>query len=387
MTDKIEDGIRYERLMDRYRNGDVDRRTFLGLVGAAAVSTGLAGGFLSGMSRQAIAQVQEVRFDGWGGVVQDALRKLAFEPFTKESNIKVVEGSFGGEDEIYTKVKASNTGEYHIVESAGVEWYKRWVDAGLCEKLNETNIPNIQTLMPALIAPFRAVTPDALCGIPYHYGVTGIAYNTKYVSKEEAESLGAKLLLKKELKGKVTGWADWETRVWYGALMSDQDPNNIQDIDAVWAKVREHRDNVKKYWNSAAESMDLLASEEVYVAEAFSGRVALLQQQGYPIAYMDPPNSFGWIIDFLVLKGSPVEACETLINFMLDPATQITVAEAQLYPPGLDASKYEIPEAVKQFLTFDPTGTLKGITFADAKYWNDNQTEWQKIWNRIQRGG
>jgi spermidine/putrescine transport system substrate-binding protein len=385
---KMEDDHRYRSLLDRYRAGDVDRRTFVGLVGAAAASIGLSGGFLAGMSTCSLADdVKEVRFDGWGGVVQSALKKLAFQPYEQAKGIKVVDGSFGGEDEIFTKVKASNSGEYNIIESAGVEWYKRWVDAGLGASLNDAHIPNLSTLMPALVAPFRAVTPNALSAAPYHYGVTGIAYNTKHVSKEEAEALGAKLLLKKELKGKVTGWADWETRVWYGALQTGQDPNNIKDIDAVWAAVREHRGNVKKYWNSAAESMDLLASEEVYVADAFSGRVAALQQQGYPIAYMDPPHAFGWIIDFLVLKGSPVEACEVLINFMLEPDTQIAVSEGQLYPPGLDATKFKLPDAVTKFLAFDPTGTLEKITFADAKYWNDNETEWQKTWNRIQRGG
>jgi spermidine/putrescine transport system substrate-binding protein len=383
----MEDDKRYARLLDRYQSGAVDRRTFLGLVGAAALSVGLCGGCLAGFSRKALADVKEVRFDGWGGVVQDAFRKLAFTPFETSTGIKVVDGSFGGEDEIFTKVKVANAGEYNIIQSAGAEWYKRWIDAGYGVKLNEANIPNLQYVMPALLAPFRKVTPDGLSGIPYNYGVTGVAYNTKYISKEEAESLGAKLLLKKELKGKITGWADWETRIWYGALQSGQDPNDIQDMDAVWANVREHRGLVKKYWNSAAESMDLLASEEVYAADAFSGRVAALQKQGYPIAYMDPPKSFGWIIDMLVLKGSPVDACETLINFMLDPKTQIAVAEGQLYPPALDATKVPLPDTVKGFLTFDPTGTLDKLTFADAKYWNDNQTEWQKTWNRIQRGG
>src|SRR5262245_26441157 len=105
MSEKMEDYLRYERLLERYQSGAVDRRTFLGLVGAAALSVGLGGGLLTGTSRKALAEVKEVRFDGWGGVVQDAMRKLAFVPFETSTGIKVVDGSFGGEDEIFTKVK------------------------------------------------------------------------------------------------------------------------------------------------------------------------------------------------------------------------------------------------------------------------------------------
>ncbi|TGW00786.1 twin-arginine translocation signal domain-containing protein, partial [Mesorhizobium sp. M2D.F.Ca.ET.145.01.1.1] len=64
---------RLERLHDRYANGDLSRRTFLTLTAAAAASAGLS---MPWMGR-ALAAVQEVRFDGWGGTVQDAIDKFA----------------------------------------------------------------------------------------------------------------------------------------------------------------------------------------------------------------------------------------------------------------------------------------------------------------------
>ncbi len=93
---KISSTTRLERLSDRYRNGDISRRTFLTLTAAAAASTGLS---MPWMGR-ALAAVSEVRFDGWGGVVQDAFDKYAFQPYTKKTGIKVVQGTFGDEDEI-----------------------------------------------------------------------------------------------------------------------------------------------------------------------------------------------------------------------------------------------------------------------------------------------
>ena len=316
---KIDSTRRYEILRERMGNGDVDRRTFAGLLGAAGITAGVSGGIMTALAREARAAGTTLYFEGWGGVVSDALRKYAFDPYEAATGNKVVDSTFGGETEVMTKIKAAgNTEGHNILHSSGVNWYARWVDAGYGSELNEANIPNLANVMEAIIKPFRAITPDSLSAVPYDYGTTGIAYNTKYISKEEAESLGANLLLKKELKGKIGGWGDAANRVWYGALQSDQDPNNIQDWDAVWAKVREGRDLVLKYWSSGAELMDLLAKEEIYTTEAWSGRVAALQEQGHPIAYFDPKNGLAWMESMFVLKGSPMAEAEELLNFMLE---------------------------------------------------------------------
>src|SRR3546814_20301935 len=63
-----------------------------------------------------------------------------------------------------------------------------------------------------------------------------------------------------------------------------------------------------------------------------------------------------------VLKGAPIAQCEELINFMLEPATAIAVAEAQSYPPSLDQSKVEMTDAVKALPCYDATGQLESLT-------------------------
>ncbi len=386
---KTDSTKRYEMLRERMGNGGVDRRSFMGLLGAAGITAGLTGGIMTTMATQARAAGTSLHFEGWGGVVSEALRKHAFAPYEAATGNTVVDATFGGENEVLTKVKAAgNTDGHNILHSSGVSWYKRWVDAGYGVSLNEANIPNIANVMTSIIDPFRAITPDSLSAVPYDYGTTGIAYNTKYVTKEEAEALGANLLLKKELKGKIGGWGgDWANRAWYGALQSGQDPNDIQDWDAIWDKAREHRDLVLKYWGSGAELMDLLAKEEIYVTEAWSGRVAALQAQGHPIAYMDPPNGLAWMESMFVLKGSPMAEAEELLNFMLDPATAIAVAEGQKYPSSLDPTKVEMTDMVKALPAFDPTGKLESLVFRDPVKWAPYEKEQTKQWNRVSKGG
>ena len=385
---KMDSTTRLEKLREAMGNGDVDRRTFFGLLGSAGITAGLSGGIMTAMAGQARAAGTELNFEGWGGVVSEALRKNAFDPYEAATGNKVIDATFGGENEVLTKIKAAGNADGHnILHSSGVSWYKRWVDAGYNVVLDESKIPNMANVMTAMIEPFRKITPDGLSAVPYDYGTTGIAYNTKYVSEEKAKELGADLLLDKELKGKIGGWGgDWANRAWYGALQSGQDPNDIQDWDAVWDKAREHRDLVLKYWSSGAELMDLLAKEEIYVTEAWSGRVAALQEQGHPIAYMDPPNGLAWMESMFVLKGSPLDDAQELLNFMLDPETSIAVADGQNYPSSLDPTKVEMPESVQKLPAFDPTGKLEGLVFRNPDTWNPHEKEQGKIWNRVKKG-
>jgi spermidine/putrescine transport system substrate-binding protein len=372
---------RLERLKDRYLDGAIDRRTFLGLTAAAAASMGV----VTRWSGPALAAVTEVRFDGWGGVVQEAIDKYAFQPYAKKTGLKVVQGTFGDENEIITKIKTSNPGDFQIVHSSGVEYYKKYVDGGWTSEINEANIPNMANVMTAMIEPFRKMTPKLSC-VPYDYGTTGIAYNKNTVSDEEAKEKGVMLLIDKKFAGKIGGFNEMNTRVWYGALQSGQTPNDIKDIEAVWAKVRESRDLIKKYWGSGAELMDLLSKGEIVVTDAWSGRIAALQQQGHPIGYLDPKGSYAWMEDMLILKGSPMAECEELVNFMLDPATAIAVAEGQNYPPSLDPNKVKLTDKIAALPAYDPTGTMKALTFADPIYWASNADAWQKQWDRISKG-
>jgi len=370
-----------ERLHARYMEGGVDRRTFLGLVAAAGATAGVSARW----ARPALAAVTEVRFDGWGGVVQEAIDKYAFQPYTAKTGLKVIQGTFGDESEVITKVKTSNPGDFQVIHSSGVEYYKKYVDGGWVSELDESKIPNLANVMEAMIEPFRKMTPKLSC-VPYDYGTTGIAYNTKVISEEEAKEKGVQLLVDKKYEGKIGGYGDMVTRVWYAALQTGQTPNDVKDIEAVWAKVREARDMTKKYWGSGAELMDLLSKEEVVVTDAWSGRIAALQQQGHPIGYLDPAGSYAWMEDMLVLKGSPMAECEELLNFMLDPATSIAVAEGQNYPSSLDPNKVKMTEKIEKLPAYDPTGTMKTLTFADPNYWAENTDAWQKQWDRISKG-
>ena len=110
---KIDSTRRYEILRERMGNGDVDRRTFAGLLGAAGITAGVSGGIMTALAREARAAGTTLYFEGWGGVVSDALRKYAFDPYEAATGNKVVDSTFGGETEVMTKIKAAGNTDGH----------------------------------------------------------------------------------------------------------------------------------------------------------------------------------------------------------------------------------------------------------------------------------
>lgn len=376
---------RYQQWLDDYRGGRLSRRRFMQLLGVGGAALGLAGP-LALRSGRALAAVEQVRFDGWGGSVSEALREHAFDPYTKATGVKVVDGTFAGVDEFFTRVRTSAPGTFNVFHSSGVFDYVRYVDAELDVTLDEAKIPNLKFVLPGLMEPFRKLSDGGLSAVPYDYGTTGLAYNTEVISEDEIREKGAKILLDKTYEGRLGGISDWRTQCWYGALMTDQDPNNVEDLDAMWNALREHRKLLRKYWSSGAELMSLLSSGEIVATQGWSGRIATLQKEGFPIGYYDPSNTFAWQEAMFVLRGSPMEEVHELLNFMLEPEVAIAVSEAQGYPPSLDPTQVDLPESVTSLPAFDPNGDLAGRTFADPRYWNGVQPEWSKMFSRIERG-
>ena len=377
-----------DRAYEAYKSGKLSRRHFMKYLTMAGAVLGIAGSPFGSMLKN-VQAATSIRFDGWGGSVSEAFRKHAFKPFTEKTGIEVIDGEFGDMNSYLTRVKASYPpgGEFNIAHLSAVFDYARYADLGFASVLDESKIPNLKNVMGSMIKPLRNITKGTLSAVPYDLGQTGIAYNTDKISKEKAEKLGASLLWDKELKGKLGSWGgDFRTNMWYAAIHTGQSPNNMTDLKAIWAALREQRDLMKKYWSSGAELMSLLANGEIDATVAWSGRVAALQQEGHPIGYLSPKGTYSWMEYLFVLKGTDLDVAQQLLNFMLEPAAAIAVAEGQNYPPSLDPTKVQLTEKIKKMPAFDPTGKLEGYLFADPAYWNSNQVEWTEKWDRIKAG-
>ena len=378
---------KFDDVYESYHQGNISRRDFVKFLGISGAALGLVGGPFS-LVQNAFA-AKSITCHSWGGTTSEALRKFAFDPFTKATGVKVIDAAFTGMAAFLTQVKASYPpgGEFNIAHLSAVYDYARYTDLGFGVELDESKIPNLKMVMSKMTNTLKGISKGTLSAVPYDLGQTGIAYNTDKISKEKAEELGASLLYDKSLDGKLGSWGgDHITNMWYAALHTGQDPNNITDEKAVWDALKEQRGMIKKYWASGSELMSLLGNGDIYATVAWSGRVGLLQKEGHPIGYLAPKGTYSWMEYMYVLKGTDLDVAQQLLNFMLEPEAAKAVAIGQGYPSSLDPTKVPMPDEIKKLPAFDPTGKLEGYQFADPAYWNGHQLDWAEKWDRVMAG-
>jgi spermidine/putrescine transport system substrate-binding protein len=169
-------------------------------------------------------------------------------------------------------------------------------------------------------------------------------------------------------------------------LYDGQDPNDIRKINKVYKALAKRHPLVARYWESGAELEKLLAGGEIWVTPAWSGRVANLRAKGLPIGFLTPPRTYAWNECIFAIRGANCGAASVLINRLIQPETAIAVAQAMKYPPSLDPTKVQMPEAIQKLPGFDPTGRLEGLTFADPAHWQRNEAAWSAAFAKIKAG-
>ncbi|WP_062439341.1 ABC transporter substrate-binding protein [Herbidospora daliensis] len=156
--------------------------------------------------------------------------------------------------------------------------------------------------------------------IPYQAGVTGIAYNTKYVD-EDITSIQS--LFDKKYEGKVGMMADAQEVGNFGmfAVGVDPDKSTHADWEKAAAKLKEQRDQgiVRKYY--AQDYIDAVAKGDVWLSQAWSGDVFQRQLAGEPVKFVVPQEGGTiWIDNMAIPKGAanPVDAL-MLMDFLYKP--------------------------------------------------------------------
>lgn len=218
-----------------------------------------------------LEDTDSITFVSWGGTTQDAQEAAWGTAFTEETGIKVI-----GDNTDYGKLKA-------MVESGNVTWdvvdveadfaYKA-IEEGLLEELDFSVIDQSE-LDPDF-------TNDYFVG-SFAYSFVN-AYNTDEVSSEPE---GWKDFFDVEnFAGKRTAY-QWPTAgVFEMALLADgveADDLYPIDFDRAFAKLDEVKSSMQ-WWDTGAQSQQLLASGEVSLGHVWDGRIYPLVQDGAHVA-------------------------------------------------------------------------------------------------------
>ncbi|TKK81264.1 spermidine/putrescine ABC transporter substrate-binding protein [Herbidospora galbida] len=205
-----------------------------------------------------------------------------------------------------------------IVMTNGLQLGKM-IQLGYLTALDHKQLPNFAANAGASYKN-PAYDPNNTYTIPYQAGVTGIAYNTKYVD-EDITSIQS--LFDKKYEGKVGMMADAQEVGNFGmfAVGIDPDKSTQADWEKAAAKLKEQRDQgiVRKYY--AQDYIDAVAKGDVWLSQAWSGDVFQRQLAGEPVKFVVPQEGGTiWIDNMAIPKGAanPVDAL-MLMDFLYKP--------------------------------------------------------------------
>ena len=289
----------------------LNRRRFLGYglgVGSAVLTGGLASNLTgcqkasetatSAAAPTANQGSKVVNVYNWTEYISDQVLK----DFTAETGIDVIYSTFDSNEAMYAKLKLMNgSGEYDVA-FPGTDFVDKMRKEGMLELLDHTKLTNFGNLGKTFInAPFD---PENKFSIPYLWGSSGIAVNTKRIAKASLSSWND--LWKPEYKGRVMLMNDIRD-VFTMSLLTlgyNGSTKNPEAIKQAYEKLTKLMPNVRTF-NSDAPRMPFMEGE-TYLGLAWNGEVIMAQDQGMPeLDFVYPKEgAIMWMDNMVIPKNA-----------------------------------------------------------------------------------
>ncbi|MGC4952766.1 polyamine ABC transporter substrate-binding protein [Actinomadura citrea] len=394
--------------------GGPARRDVLRLMGAAGAGLALSACGVKGQGgKEKVSQSDvekywagktgsgRLNWANWPGYMQDDRETI--KAFEKETGVKVTYKEVIQEmapwfGKIQAPLAAGQSIGFDLMVMTNGIQLEQCRQLGYLAPLDLSKLPNFQANAgPSFRNP--SYDPGNAFTVPYESGVTGIAYNTKYV-KEEITSIAQ--LFDPKYKGKVGMMGDSQELGNFGMFLLGIDPEKSTkaDWEKAAAKLREQRDKgiVRKYYSQ--DYVDAVSKGDVWMTMAWSGDVYSLTS---PDVKFVVPREGGtiWTDNLCVPKTAenPVDAL-TLMNWLYVPENNAPLTEFINYMPPIPATQKLIAQkaeqaggADKKDLTRLSTSPLVFPSQADLarlrhyrRLTQAEETEYQKIFEPISKG-
>src|SRR5437868_414296 len=335
------------------RGMTVSRRDALKLAAVALSlsACGIAGKKVAAPKQNAVAdywtgkkQTGSLRFANWPLYIdKDGKHYPSLELFKKETGISVSyteaiqeNGTWFGK--IQPQLAAgADIGCDLMVMTNGLQLGKM-IELGYLVPLDHTQLPNFAAnAAPSVKNP--SFDPKNTYTIPWTIGLTGIAYNPKYV--DEVTSMLD--LWDPRYKGKVGMIADSQEIANFGMFALGIDPD--KSVEADWrkagAKLQEQRDAglVRKYYEN--DYIEALVRGDIWITMAWSGDIFQQVAEGKNLKFVVPKEGATIWTDNMCIPTTaqnPVDALK-LMDFVYQPKVAQMLAEYINYVTPAPAAK------------------------------------------------
>jgi spermidine/putrescine-binding protein len=343
-----------------------NRRNFMkgsAALGAAALGTGMHP-WTSWAHAQGLGD-QALRTTGLSTTVQDRI----LEMFQNASGVGSVSGTPATFPDSQTKI-LSGSSDFDTWEIIA-ERLPALIATDNVETIPVSDVPNWANIRDTFTKPSpQWETRSQIVGqiwadeaqtelymVPAVYNYDSIGYNPEVLSDEEANTWTA--IFDEQWRGKsglnvdpliAFGQAIIAMNTW--GMLDVKNPGNpsVEEIDeATKFLIAKKKDGqFRALWGDFGELVNLMASGEMVVCDAWQPAVMAVKAQGKPAKYARPKEGYrAWSIGPSMLKGTPNrEAVIAYANFWLSGEPGITVTEQGYYSPStniknvMDPKKY-----------------------------------------------
>jgi spermidine/putrescine transport system substrate-binding protein len=258
---------------------------------------------------------EEIRVLNWQGYGTD--QEFALGPFTEATGHTVVHDYFNSEQEMLTKLR-TNPGAYDVV-LINAAFYPDVLAEKLLQPIDTSMVVNFADVAPDFAANDSLNVGGSLYGVPWAWGLTSIAINSSTI-KETPTSIN--VMWDEAYKGRVSIRDDAVEAVQLAALATGQSINNIEDLNAIKAKLSALMPQIRTFWGSENDWNQFMAAGDLDVASYWSGSASRSAASGLPVQFVVPQEgAIGWLDGLAVPASSKkVDAAHAFINWMIDPA-------------------------------------------------------------------
>ncbi len=358
----------------------MNRRNFLkkglGLGGAALVAPAIVS--------NTMASSMELNLYAWSDYISEDMIKA----FEKETGIKVNLTTYGSNDEVLNKLRASKGKGFDIVMPSvtyGQQWYKHRLLQPL--DLTKLDVAGCEKSMWDSSAFFGGEFRGKRYIVPFNWGTEAITVNTEKIDAKANEvSYGD--LWKDNLDSKVTvrahssliGVGLYLDRI--GKVKSNRmfdtykDEQTMRDIySKITDYVIEHKNNIRQFWSNAQETTNAFMQNGCVIGQTWDGpAMRMMSETNGKIKFMAPKEgAITWMDGMAIPKGAKnVSAAYAWINWYYNGGKSGAMhANASGYNScAAGASKYLSAQAKTNFEEAYPGDAIKNL------WWYPEEPTW-----------
>lgn len=310
-------------------------------------------------------------------ISDDVLKK-----FTAETGIDVIYSTFDSNEAMYAKLKLMNgSGDYDVI-FPGTDFVDKMRQENMLEALDHTLLSNFKHLGKTFIN--ASFDPNNQFSMPYLWGSSGIAVNTKRIEKENLTSWND--LWRPEYQGRVMLMNDLRdvftlSLLTLGFKGSTRNPDEIRQA---YEKLTTLMPNVRTF-NSDAPRMPFIEGE-TYLGLAWNGEVIIAQDQGMPeLDFVYPSEgAIMWMDNMAIPKNAKNRAnAHVFIDFLLRPENSAIISQEIGYGSPNTTAKALMPkEIANNPIIYPPDELLKNALFRED-VGDTTMALYQQYWDKL----